>query len=81
MTGDRRDPAGELDHLLDGDPRRRRERELRRYGPRRGPSTWIWWLIALGGLVLFAVLMRAVMEKTRWTAGDADRVDTEGARD
>lgn len=62
---------------LSDDPRRARERDLRRYGPRRGPSTWIYWTIAVVGLLVFAVLMRAVMEKTRWTAAppDAERRD------
>ena len=65
-----RDPAREFERALDDDPRRRRERDRRRYGPRRGPGTWIWWAVTIGGLLLFGLLMRAVMEKTKWTAGD-----------
>ena len=67
------DPAAAFGRAIRNDPVRNRERELRRYGPRRGPSGWIYWTIAVVGLVLFVVLMRAVMEKTRWTAGPTPR--------
>lgn len=63
------DPARAYGHAIRTDAARARERELRRYGPRRGPSGWIYWTVAAVGLVVFAVLMRAVMEKTKWTAG------------
>lgn len=65
-----RDPATAYGRAIRMDPARARERERRRYGPRRGPSTWIYWTVAVVGLAVFALLMRAVMEKTKWTAGD-----------
>ncbi|HZX79547.1 MAG TPA: hypothetical protein VFE72_01155, partial [Lysobacter sp.] len=64
------DPARAYGGALRDDAHRRRERERRRYGPRRGAATWIWWAIAIVGLALFALLMRGVIEKTKWTAGD-----------
>ena len=65
------DPADAYGRALRSDSVHARERDRRRYGPRRGPSTWIYWTVAAVGLVLFAVLMRAVMEKTKWTAGSS----------
>lgn len=73
------DPADAWRDALRGDdPRRLRERDLRRYGPRRGPSTWIYWTVAVVGLVLFAGLMRGVMEKTKWTASAPDEGPGDG---
>ncbi|HEY4583363.1 MAG TPA: hypothetical protein VIG88_10945, partial [Lysobacter sp.] len=65
------DPARAYGDALRDDACARRERMRRRYGPRRGPAARIWWGIAIVGLALFALLMRGVIEKTRWTAGDA----------
>ncbi|HEY4559222.1 MAG TPA: hypothetical protein VIG54_00610, partial [Lysobacter sp.] len=65
------DPERAYGGAMRDDARRRDERDRRRYGPRRGPATWIWWTIAIVGLALFALLMRGVVEKTKWTAGDA----------
>ena len=64
------DPARAYGGALRDDARRRDERERRRYGPRRGAAAWTWWAIAIVGLALFALLMRGVVEKTKWTAGD-----------
>ena len=77
---DPHDPASSYGSVLRDDADSRRERERRRYGPRRGPSTWIWWAIGIVGLALFALLMRGVIEKTRWTAGDAAQDEASAAR-
>lgn len=75
MASDPHDPADAWSAALRDDPRRARERDLRRYGPRRGRSTWTYWTIAVVGLAVFVVLMRGVMEKTKWTAGASPSTD------
>ncbi|WP_133498723.1 hypothetical protein [Cognatilysobacter terrigena] len=67
------DPAARYGEAVRTDPARLRERERRRYSTKRGRGTWIWWTVAIGGLIAFAGLMWGVMEKTKWTAGDIDR--------
>ncbi|AXK72094.1 hypothetical protein DWG18_07235 [Lysobacter sp. TY2-98] len=67
------DPAARYGEAMRSDASRERDRQRRRYETRRGPGTWIWWAVAVGGLVLFALLMWGVMEKTKWTAGDVAR--------
>lgn len=79
----RRDPAAAFSDALDRRPAARRERDLRRCGPPRPRTQLVWIAIALGGLVLFVLLMRAVMEKTKWTAGPSavEAVSTEATYD
>ncbi|GAB1595701.1 hypothetical protein [Lysobacter claricitrinus] len=75
MTQQHEDPALSYGDAVRSDAARLRERERRRYSSRRGRGTWIWWAVTMFGLVLFAALMWAVMEKTKWTAGDVARRD------
>jgi hypothetical protein len=64
------DPAARYGGAMRSDPARLLERQRRRYSTKRGRGTWIWWTVAIGGLVVFVALMWAVMDKTKWTAGD-----------
>ncbi|MGY3264472.1 hypothetical protein [Lysobacter sp. HA35] len=70
MTAPDDDPASRYGDAMRRDSVRMRERERRRYSPARVRGAWMWWAVAVGGLVIFIALMWAVMEKTKWTAGD-----------
>lgn len=63
------DPAARFARV-GNDPRARRARHLRTYGPPRRHTNLIWLGIAIAGAVVFVVLILAVLEKTRWTAAD-----------
>lgn len=66
---DRSDPAARFATGLDATPRTRRARHLRVYGPPKRHTNLIWIAMAVVGAVLFVVLIRGVLEKSRWTAG------------
>lgn len=65
----RADPASAFSEAMRARPPSARERDLRRYGPPKRSTQWIWIAIAVIGLAVFVALMRGVMDKTRWTAG------------
>lgn len=67
--GGKNDPAGRFASVIGQGTDARKARDLRTYGPPKRHTNLIWLAIALGGAVLFVVLIRGVLEKTKWTAG------------
>lgn len=37
-------------------------------------GSWMWWVLALVGLVVFVVIIRALLERTAWSAGNVQDV-------